>query len=326
MAAFIDEDMNIPYFDTFVFNASIETVEYPAVILNFFFTKWEIFVMYCWFVYFMFWNSVLGVAASPSLFVLVEFEAFSWSHCFQESELWAVSCRQTWERSTSGFWVVRTSLLVPVWSPCPSSSFPGLTGYPSRSTGCVTRSWRVSPSVEPWVLASPSVNLHWKSFLGLSLTWCSAFRSDQKENCWNGCREHRETHYIKQTEKMIPLVTRRTLFGWDVSKLFFVSTCLIWISCSKLILSNNQSSATLWVLDTCLIVGLLPLVIISITVSLSSKICNWASHWEELAFVTTWSTCANSSTSRLPLKFWVGISQAASRCLLGWCLCILRGM
>ena len=31
-----------------------------------------------------------------------------------------------------------------------------------------------------------------------------------------------------------------------------------WILGSKLIRSNNQSSATLWVLDTCLIVGLLP--------------------------------------------------------------------
>ena len=37
-----------------------------------------------------------------------------------------------------------------------------------------------------------------------------------------------------------------------------VSTYLIWILGSQLILSNNQSSATLWVLDTCLIVGLLP--------------------------------------------------------------------
>ena len=39
---------------------------------------------------------------------------------------------------------------------------------------------------------------------------------------------------------------------------FLVSTYLIWIFGSKLILSNNQSSATLWVLDTCLIAGLLP--------------------------------------------------------------------
>ena len=36
----------------------------------------------------------------------------------------------------------------------------------------------------------------------------------------------------------------------------------IWILGSKLILSNNQSRATLWVFDTCLIVGLLPMIII----------------------------------------------------------------
>ena len=40
---------------------------------------------------------------------------------------------------------------------------------------------------------------------------------------------------------------------------FLVSTSLIWICGPKLIRSNNQSSATPWVRDTCLIVGLLPL-------------------------------------------------------------------
>ena len=37
---------------------------------------------------------------------------------------------------------------------------------------------------------------------------------------------------------------------------FLLSTYLIWIWDSKLILSNNPSRATLWVLETCLIVGL----------------------------------------------------------------------
>ena len=36
---------------------------------------------------------------------------------------------------------------------------------------------------------------------------------------------------------------------------FWVSTFLIWIFGPKLIPPNNQSSATLWVLDTCLIVS-----------------------------------------------------------------------
>ena len=41
-----------------------------------------------------------------------------------------------------------------------------------------------------------------------------------------------------------------------------VSTYLIWTWVSRLILSSNQSKATLWVLDTCLTVGLRPLMII----------------------------------------------------------------
>ena len=40
---------------------------------------------------------------------------------------------------------------------------------------------------------------------------------------------------------------------------------------SRPTLSNNQSRATLWVLDTCLIVGLRPFIIILIAASLSSK-------------------------------------------------------
>ena len=48
---------------------------------------------------------------------------------------------------------------------------------------------------------------------------------------------------------------------------------LIWILESRLIRSNNQSRATLWVLETCLIVRLLPLMIILMT-SLSSNTYN----------------------------------------------------
>ena len=40
---------------------------------------------------------------------------------------------------------------------------------------------------------------------------------------------------------------------------------------------KNQSRATLWVLETCLIVGLLPFMIILITASLSSNTYNKAS-------------------------------------------------
>ena len=57
---------------------------------------------------------------------------------------------------------------------------------------------------------------------------------------------------------------------------------LIWILGCRLILSNNQSRATLWVLDTCLIVGLLPLIIIFLTASLSSKTDKIDETWSTL--------------------------------------------
>ena len=58
---------------------------------------------------------------------------------------------------------------------------------------------------------------------------------------------------------------------------------------SRLIRSNNQSRATLWVLETCLLVGLLPLMIILITASLSSNTNNKASWCEDWTFEGTQS-------------------------------------
>ena len=68
---------------------------------------------------------------------------------------------------------------------------------------------------------------------------------------------------------------------------FLVSTHLIWILGSKLIRPNNQSRATLWVLDTCLKVGLLPLIVIFITASLSLKVYNLDSLGEDCAMLGT---------------------------------------
>ena len=86
---------------------------------------------------------------------------------------------------------------------------------------------------------------------------------------------------------------------------FPLSVCLrvgFWCQCiwfgflvSKLILSNNQSRATLWVLETCLIVGLLPFMIILITASSSSDTYNKASWREELTFEEIKSTLSRSS-------------------------------
>ena len=76
-----------------------------------------------------------------------------------------------------------------------------------------------------------------------------------------------------------------------------VSLYLISILGSKLILSNNPSRETLWVLDTCLIVGLLPFTLILITASLSSNTYNTAIDRENLTFEGTLSIWNNSELS-----------------------------
>ena len=75
---------------------------------------------------------------------------------------------------------------------------------------------------------------------------------------------------------------------------FLVSVYLIWILGSKLIRSINQSRATLWVLETCLIVGLLPFIIILISASLSSNTYNKASWCENRTFEGTRSTSSKT--------------------------------
>ena len=87
---------------------------------------------------------------------------------------------------------------------------------------------------------------------------------------------------------------------------FLVSMYLVWIFGSKLIRSNNQSSATLWVLETCLIVGLLPSMIILITSSLSSKTYNKTSWREEMTFEGIRSTFSKSLITPWDcFRFWI---------------------
>ena len=74
---------------------------------------------------------------------------------------------------------------------------------------------------------------------------------------------------VEQMKKMIPFVTCEITFGQNICELMFGVNVSI-------ILSNKQSKATLWVLDTCLIVELRPLIIILITASVSSKTYNTA--------------------------------------------------
>ena len=111
----------------------------------------------------------------------------------------------------------------------------------------------------------------------------------------------------QQMKKIVPLTTCEIPFSQHVCELVFgVNVTDLNFSGSELILSNNQSRATLWVLETCLIVGLLPFVIILITASLSSKTYNKGSWWEDWTFEGIKSTLSKSLiTLRDCLRLWI---------------------
>ena len=87
---------------------------------------------------------------------------------------------------------------------------------------------------------------------------------------------------VEQMKKAVPFVTCEIafcqMFGVDVSNLNF------WVQIDPV---KQPIQATLWVLDTCLMVGLLPLIIILITASLSSKTQNTALEPEDFPFDET---------------------------------------
>ena len=107
---------------------------------------------------------------------------------------------------------------------------------------CIARPNSSSASILLWTLSSPA------SFL-------RSFRHHFKTI------GRTELANVEQTQKMIPFITCEISLGQYACELVHGVNYLIWILGSKLILSNNQSRATLWVLETCLIVGLLPFII-----------------------------------------------------------------
>ena len=91
---------------------------------------------------------------------------------------------------------------------------------------------------------------------------------------------------VKQIQQMIPLITCEIPFGQNVCELVF-GVDVFDLDFGVQINSIEQSRATLWVLETCLIVGLLPLIIILITASLSSNTYNKASWHADWTFEGT---------------------------------------
>ena len=181
-----------------------------------------------WLVYFMFWNSVLGVVFRTSLCVVVELQDSSWSHRFPG--IWTLSIFLSPHLRTFASWIL-----------CD----PRMSPYASMITLLfivVHRIDRMSQVLRKFFLRAPQValhqvdrcRLHWNGSR-LFLTWRSAFRSDQKEISEMAAREHPETHHVEQTKQMIPLVTRKLPLVRISANWFWVSTCLIWILGSKLI-------------------------------------------------------------------------------------------
>ena len=187
------------------------------------------------------------------------------------------SCCHSWECVVVSWLLSRTSFLslheTELWS---NSWFPGLFEAP-ESFGEVCFAFRRFLHTKliglGFATAEPSsVFLSWAFF---DMVLCSLFERKMAarktpRNSWCSTIKEDAPH---SSRVKIPLVNMSA--SWCL-----VSTYLIWILGSKLILSNNESSATLWVLNTCLIVGLLPLTIILITASLSSKMYNWDSPWK----------------------------------------------
>ena len=79
---------------------------------------------------------------------------------------------------------------------------------------------------------------------------------------------------VKQIQQMIPLITCEIPLCQDVCELAFGVDVF---DLNLRVQINSIEQPTLWVLETCLIVGLLPLIIILITASLSSNTYNKAS-------------------------------------------------
>ena len=121
------------------------------------------------------------------------------------------------------------------------------------------------------------------------------FWAQQRELKWMMLNRWRR--FLHSSRVKVPFVNKSEI--WCL-----VSMDLIWIQGSKLILSNNQSRATLWVFDTCLIVRLLSSIVILITASYNKALDFFTNvqHRSGLrkffTFEGTWrykSPCANRS-------------------------------
>ena len=152
---------------------------------------------------------------------------------------------------------------------------------------------------------------HWSRFRCDSLfswillySFCHRFRT----NCRTG-----NGWWFHSSRVKFPLVSMSA--SW-----LLVSMYLIWIFGSNLIRSSNQPSATLWVLETCLIVGLLPLIIILITASLSSNTYNkasWCENWTFEGTINIFQNVDHSLRSLVWSVIFVTVHNGLPRSIMG---------
>ena len=224
----------------------------------------------------MLWNFILDLliilsASHSCCLVPTEFEDSLLRACFQVLTDWVSSCYFTWEY-IAGFWLV-SRVSFQTMAETPPCSTVAVSGLLESLMSCgesffVLRRFRDTKFIGlGFVIAEPSLEVpSWLLFWHGSSVWEKRLQ-ENIEKC---------TIFNKRKRWFHPSGVKLHLVNMSVSWLL-MSTYVIWILGSNLILSHNQPKATLWVLDTCLIVGLLHLICILITTSLSSKINTWDS-------------------------------------------------
>ena len=154
---------------------------------------------------------------------------------------------------------------------------------------CIIWSWRLHKLPRSIVKNKPFRIL--KTIRGPHRAWWSWRRHERRRSCGFAIAAMQavELKWLKVNKVNKWFHSSRVKFPFVKmsASWFLVSMYLIWILGSRLIRSNNQSRATLWVLETCLIVGLLPFIIILITASLSSNTYNKASRLADWTFEGT---------------------------------------
>ena len=219
------------------------------------------------------WPTHLGVSPRSSLLALAECESSSLRPVFLVLEDW-VSSVASLENTSLDFCSCFASVSLPrdETRPCSNSEFP-VCWIAHILRTMHPRTQEVSWHQINWPRLAIAEPL-WKYFHELSLTRHSAFCSRGR----NGCRKTSRNSWSSTNEGDGPMhhVWKLPLVNMSTSW-FLVSTYFIWIMRSKLFLSNNQSSATLW---TCALNDHFDHYVTVFKYAQDSP-------WEEFAFVVT---------------------------------------